>query len=321
MARNKNVFIPDDKLRAVIEEAPHLLGVLSRFGLSFGFGDKTVCEACREDSVDMGSFLAVSNFLCDRDHSRYTISLPSLMAYLRRAHTHFLDFLLPSIRRKLIEAINSSDINDVAFVLLRFFDDYVQEVHNHMQHENDEVYSYVSHLLAGEVSEEFRITDYSLNHVSMTKKLNELKDIFIRHYHVKDNEILTSALLDIIYCGNELSRHCEIENELFIPEVEKLEKSLQLLALEKRSVERGEHEAKGKDFVEMMTDREKEIICCVARGLTNKEIADELCLSIHTVTTYRRNISSKLQIHSTAGLTIFAILHNLIDLNEVDPHL
>lgn len=274
-----------------------------------------------EDGVDLNSFLAVCNFLCDRNYISYPISLPTLMAYLRKAHSHFLDFLLPSIRRKLIEAINCSDINDVSFLLLKFYDDYVKEVRNHMQHENEEVFSYVSHLLSGEISRSFRITDYSLNHVSMTKSLNELKDVFIRHYHVKDNEILTSALFDIIYCGNELNRHCDIENKLFIPEVENLEKSLKLRSLEKEVESKDKSSCKENELLEAMTDREKEIISCVARGMANKEIADKLYLSINTITTYRRNIASKLQIHSTAGLTIFAILHNLIDINEVNPHL
>lgn len=51
--------------------------------------------------------------------------------------------------------------------------------------------------------------------------------------------------------------------------------------------------------------------------MSNKEIADKLFLSIHTVTTHRRNINNKLQIHSTAALAIFAILNKLIDLSEV----
>ena len=60
-------------------------------------------------------------------------------------------------------------------------------------------------------------------------------------------------------------------------------------------------------------------MACVARGMANKEIADALCLSIHTITTYRRNIASKLQIHSSAGLAIYAILNGLIDISDVKP--
>ena len=74
----------------------------------------------------------------------------------------------------------------------------------------------------------------------------------------------------------------------------------------------------GADSAELLGEREKEIICCVARGMSNKEIADRLCISIHTVTTHRRNISSKLEIHSPAGLTVYAILNGLIDPNDIN---
>ena len=51
--------------------------------------------------------------------------------------------------------------------------------------------------------------------------------------------------------------------------------------------------------------------------MTNKEIAEKLFLSIHTVITHRRNISKKLQIHSAAGLTIYAIVNKLVTLSDV----
>lgn len=66
-----------------------------------------------------------------------------------------------------------------------------------------------------------------------------------------------------------------------------------------------------------LSDREKEIICYVVKGMTNKEIAEQLCISVHTVITHRRNISKKLQIHSPAGLTIYAIVNKLVELKEV----
>lgn len=68
---------------------------------------------------------------------------------------------------------------------------------------------------------------------------------------------------------------------------------------------------------ERLSTREKEIIVCVVKGMTNKQVADQLCLSIHTVITHRRNIAAKLQIHSSAGLTIYAIVNKLVELNEI----
>lgn len=72
-----------------------------------------------------------------------------------------------------------------------------------------------------------------------------------------------------------------------------------------------------QDVKKELSLREKEIIVCVVKGMTNKQIADELFLSTHTVIAHRRNIASKLQIHSPSGLTIYAIVNKLVDLSEI----
>lgn len=68
---------------------------------------------------------------------------------------------------------------------------------------------------------------------------------------------------------------------------------------------------------ETLSVREKEVIACVVQGLTNKQIADKLYISTHTVITHRRNISAKLGIHSPAGLTIYAIVNKLVELDDI----
>ncbi len=68
---------------------------------------------------------------------------------------------------------------------------------------------------------------------------------------------------------------------------------------------------------EMLSVREKEVMVCVVKGMTNKQIAESLFLSIHTVITHRRNIAKKLQIHSPAGLTIYAIVNKLVEISEI----
>ncbi|HOF16351.1 MAG TPA: response regulator transcription factor [Bacteroidales bacterium] len=66
-----------------------------------------------------------------------------------------------------------------------------------------------------------------------------------------------------------------------------------------------------------LSDREKDVLIAVAKGKTNKEIADELCLSIHTVITHRKNINRKTGIKTISGLTVYALLNNLIDESSV----
>jgi DNA-binding NarL/FixJ family response regulator len=75
------------------------------------------------------------------------------------------------------------------------------------------------------------------------------------------------------------------------------------------------------DETNALSQREKEIITCVVKGLTNKEIAQELFLSTHTVISHRRNIARKLEIHSTAGLTIYAIVNKLVELEEIKKNM
>jgi len=73
----------------------------------------------------------------------------------------------------------------------------------------------------------------------------------------------------------------------------------------------------GSDHSRHLTQREETIVRLVSMGLTNRQIADELFLSTHTVTTHRKNISSKLGIKSVSGLTVYAIVNNIITIEEV----
>ncbi|MDR0426994.1 MAG: response regulator transcription factor [Dysgonamonadaceae bacterium] len=71
------------------------------------------------------------------------------------------------------------------------------------------------------------------------------------------------------------------------------------------------------DNKQELSQREKEIVVCIVKGMTNKQIAEKLFLSTHTIITHRRNITNKLQIHSPAGLTIYAIVKKLVEINDI----
>lgn len=67
----------------------------------------------------------------------------------------------------------------------------------------------------------------------------------------------------------------------------------------------------------ILSERETDVLRCVALGMTNREIADRLFLSTHTVITHRKNISAKLGIKTIAGFTMYALLNNIIMPNDV----
>lgn len=77
-----------------------------------------------------------------------------------------------------------------------------------------------------------------------------------------------------------------------------------------------ENKENRSDLYELST-RERDILIAVAKGKTNKEIADEFNISIYTVISHRRNISRKLGISSISGLTVYAIMNKLIDVSSL----
>jgi DNA-binding NarL/FixJ family response regulator len=98
---------------------------------------------------------------------------------------------------------------------------------------------------------------------------------------------------------------------LFIPAIKLFEERVQ------DELEQGIGEENSDDDSDILSEREKEVIVLVVKGMTNKEIADKLFISYTTVTTHRRNIARKLNIHSPAGLTIYAIVNELVNIKDI----
>ena len=220
-----------DRMSDLICDNYSLLMVMSRFGLSLGFGDKTVQEVCEAQGVDYRTFLAVANFIGE-DQYTYSeddtdFSLTALMDYLKRAHTYFLDFNLPAIRRKLIEALDYAGGADLSYLIMRFYDEYAKEVRRHMEYENEAVFTYVEGLMQGHLSDQYNIAIFTSKHNQIDAKLKELKNIIIKYYPEREcNNLLNAVLFDIFNCEQDLASHCQVEDYLFVPAVASLERRL-----------------------------------------------------------------------------------------------
>lgn len=307
-----------DKLSYVIANDYRLLQVMSRFGISLGFGEKTIRDVCSQCGVDADTFLTVINYVKDgavnRPQKADSVDVQSILNYLKKTHEYFLGYLLPNIRFHLLNAIDCSVKNEIAFLVLKFYDEYVEEVRKHMDYEDNTVFNYVQKLINGEQAHLENVHLLSRHHDSIENKLKELKKLFMQYYPQRENnEKLNSVIISIYQAEEELSIHCLVEDNIFTPAVKRLIHQTKM----KQSVQETEPTV-SISTDEQLSDREKEIVVCVAKGLANKEIADKLCLSVNTVTTHRRNIARKLQIHSPAGITIYAIVNKLVTLSEVN---
>ncbi len=312
-------FTADWRMRDIIRTNSSMLMTLSRFGISLGFGNATIGQVCAANNIDTTTFLAVANFCSGRavDTSE-TIKLKSLMDYLKGAHSFFLEFSIPRIRHKLLSVIDRAP-SEVGMVVLRFFDDWVDEVRKHMDYENNRVFGYVEHLLEGKSPSDFCIDIFAAHHDSIAMKLEALKDVLIRFVPSGAGDLLNAVLFDIISCEDDLKQHCALEDKLFVPAVATLEEQVAATVGEADG-EGGDDDATGSvdPRLDQLSAREREIVAQIALGKSNKEIADTLCLSVHTVTTHRRNITSKLNLHSVAAITIFAVINRLVDLEDID---
>lgn len=302
---------------SIIRDNYTILQSLGSFGISLGFGDKTVREVCEEQDVDTYTFLAVVNFTINGylDHENADrLSIPTLMHYLRASHEYFLRFQLPFIRRELVDALDES--NNLSQLILKLYDEYAQSIRTHMKYEEKTVFPYVENLLEGNANGNYDIETFSKHHSQTDQKLRELKQIIIKYLPsdgLRNNQ-LSATLYDIYNNEEWLTLHANVEDEIFIPAIRKLEQRSRQSDV---SAKISNMISQGSSNSEVLSEREKDVVVALVQGMSNKEIADHLFISPNTVITHRRNIARKLQIHSPAGLTIYAIVNNLVDISSV----
>ena len=226
-----NYYTASDRMSDLIEDNYSLLQVLSRFGMSLGFGDQTVGEVCESSQVDTATFLLIINFI----HSGYTqltddvsnLSVAALLDYLRQSHVYFLDYVLPRIHQDLHSALQENPENAINHLIHQQFDNYLSSVEKHMRYEERTLFPYVEQLLRHQVDSTFELQTFSKHHHAIDDELRELKKILIKYSPVDTNRTKLNAVLYQIYdCEKELDAHCKAEDYIFVPAVYDLKEKI-----------------------------------------------------------------------------------------------
>lgn len=159
--------------------------------------------------------------------------------------------------------------------------------------------------------------------VSLIESLDELKRfrkmedsfflMFLHKNQIDFEEVVKgfdeSSKIDVIWMCNELSKPTNLEDKTVCLDATK-DQIVEMVSLVLRDNNIPEDKVVS---VSTLSDRETDVLKLVAKGFSNKEIGEKLFISMHTVISHRKNITKKLGIKSISGLTVYAILHKLID--------
>lgn len=220
-------FNEHDSVVDLINEDYDILPVLSRFSLPLGFGSKTIGELCRQSGINVEVFLLIVNFLLSGhiDTGRLdAVSALDVARFLHNSHNYYLQYKYPHIRANLLSALDPghADINPI---IVKYFDDYIAEVGAHFSYEEQTVFPYVEALSSGRADGTYTISMFTRRHDhEVEEKLAELKNIILRYYSTSVPYRMYDVLVDIYNCEEDLKQHAQIEDNILVPLITRLEK-------------------------------------------------------------------------------------------------
>ena len=243
-------------------------------------------------------------------------TLPDFEVVMNDGNVVSDDILKKSVSVVMFFHTSCPDCRQVLPEMQKIYDEYAHSIYQHMVYEEKTVFPYVESLINGNPKPNFSIETYSKRHEQTDMKLRELKNIIIKYLPSDShrNNLLMAALHDIFNNEEWLAQHADVEDYIFIPAIEHLERKMRQKDV---SMKISGMISNTKSHSEALSERERDVVVALVQGMSNKEIADHLCIATNTVITHRRNIAKKLQIHSPAGLTIYAIVNNLVDISNI----
>lgn len=223
------IYNEQNKLGDIISEHYETLNLLSRFGISLGFGDKAVKRVCEENSVDCNTFLAIVNYVVTGESTDLRlINLSSMISFLQNAHRYYIDYSFPKLRRRLINVIDFQEDNKLAMLIISLFDEYVKGLKTHLSYEDKTLFPYVREMIEEHtINDNYQISNYSRHHEQLDQRMMELKNVIIKYSPANNdcNEI-NATLFDIFTCEADLQSHRNIEDFIFVPAVKALENKI-----------------------------------------------------------------------------------------------
>ncbi len=225
------LFSSDSRLSDLITAHPSLLSLLSRLGISLGFGDRSIADVCEESGVDTAFFLLICNVYTFNNYVPSTAAIlgtdmTGLVPYLEKSHKYYVEKRLPHIECHL-DAIAQKLNARIGRVFISFFKEYKEDVETHFMHEERDVFPHIRGLMAGKRDATYSIGEFIDTHSDIEGKLDDLLNIVFKYLppQVDDDNVL-DVVDDILRLSEDLKKHTFIEEKIMVPLVKHLENAI-----------------------------------------------------------------------------------------------
>lgn len=227
----------DNKISEIVLSFPKTMLFFQHFGILPPYQEKTMEEICREQDIRYEFLESLLKLYLKKEfitsENLVLGDLPNIIFYLQNSHRYYLEEIYPAIKRS-VEQLNKVNNAPGAKMVEKFFEDYFDEVEEHLDYENRTVFPYIKNmynkLILKNIDEKsgiISISEYREHHNDIEEKLDDLMHLLIKYLPVqKDKYIRRKLYMQLAEVNYDLSVHSKIEELIVMPLVEKMEKKL-----------------------------------------------------------------------------------------------
>ncbi len=226
----KTYIIAESRVLDLINDNSIMLLFLQHFNIDCAVDNKTVEQVCNENGISLKAFITIGNlfngFLPDEKEIFTIEEIKSILLFLKNTHSFYKEDIYPELLGYIQQLTNKCQNKDV-ILIEKFFNDYFNEVLEHLKYEDEVAFPYFFTLLEGGESNNcnFSVRDYFFHHSDIETKVTDLKNLFLKHINIKNQHNTKRKFLETLFqLEFDLKVHSIIEEKVLIPSAENIEK-------------------------------------------------------------------------------------------------
>ncbi|MGE5349103.1 MAG: hemerythrin domain-containing protein [Actinomycetota bacterium] len=227
----------DTRMSDAVSENPFLLLFLEHLEIELPMQERSVGDLANEHNIPPGLFQTLISLYSDVSHSvdipLTGMEMPVIIRFLQNSHRYYTEDVYPGIM-DIIRDINNSGSSRETVMIEKFFMEYLAEVKNHFDYEEETVFPYIRQLMEmtdgvppTQEMHGYSVAEYKEHHDDIEEKLDDLKSLLIEYLPLKEGKKIRRKLLFRLYeLEHDLRIHSRIEDYILIPLVASMEEGL-----------------------------------------------------------------------------------------------